>query len=400
MKIAILSQPSNFHCQKWARALQKQGNEVLICSLENHSLPDVETVCLQKNKPTWTYSDFWFSGQKLREVLKQEQVDIVHPLHLTPYGTWARWAGVRPCIAAAMGADVFEYLPYNAIPALFYRNWSEQMPQKNSLFKKINKAVKKKYFTYQVQKVLQFSDFITADNQALIDALVNYFHVPENKLRLQRWGIEEELFQNIDPQAQCLFFQEHQLSLEKPIVLSPRGLMPIYQGDIILQALEKLLSLKVSKEWQFVVLSAGYPIPNPLLKYIHTLESKYSHLRVIKKQISREQTVYLWKQTKAFISAPIYDGYSAAVAEGRYVGAIPILNNIPANREVVRNGENGIIIDNFKPETLFQTLHEVLQNFSAYYEKFGVINKTWMQSHGLLWQDARSFTEWLRSILY
>ncbi len=391
MHLGILSQPSNFHCQKWAKALQNAGHTITVISLEPYTIPNVPCINLNK-KDTWDYQDFYFTRKKLKEVLKTEKIEVLHPLHLTPYGVWGYWADFQPMIPAAMGADVFEYLPYHAIPELAYRHWKNLTFQPN-FFSRLKNWATKSFHKSMVKKVLMHSQYITADNQTLIKALNEYFHVPLEKLVLQRWGIEEEIFHLIEESDYTYVLQKYGLDAEQPIILSPRGLMPVYQADIILNAFAKLVS--EYKNYQWVMLSAGYSIPITLKSFIYSLEQKHKNFHCIKVQIPREEMAVLWKKTKVFISAPIYDGYSAAIAEGRYVGAIPVVNKIPGNEEVIQNEVNGIIVHPFTPSNLTKTLKKILDDIDTWYSQFLPINQDWIQKHGLIQHDAKQFSEFL-----
>lgn len=396
MHIGILSQPSNFHCQKWANALKKSGNQVTIFSLENFQVENIPCINLNPNKKSWAYQDFYFTRKRLKEAIKSEKIDVLHPLHLTPYGVWGLWSEFKPVIPAAMGADVFEYLPLSAIPELKTRFWKSSEP-KYQIFNALKTKCLKSFHRAIVKKVLKNANFVTADNQALLHALKLYFYVPEEKLVLLRWGIDEEIFHVIPPKEYDNVLKKYGLNSEKPIVLSPRGLMPIYHGDIILDAFQSLV--QIHENFQWVILSAGYPIPQFLNKKIQELEKKYQNFHCIKNQIHRHEMAVLWKHTKIFVSAPIYDGYSASVGEGRYVGAIPIVNNIPANLEIIRNQENGVIVQPFNAQNLIIAINYVINNFNEIYEKFKSINQQWILKNGLIKQDAERFTNLIKSLL-
>ncbi len=352
MHLGILSQPSNFHCQKWSKALKKAGLNVTLFSLENFKIQGINCISFN-SKYSWNYTDFYFTRKRLKEALKSEKIDVLHPLHLTPYGVWGYWTNFQPIIPAAMGADVFEYLPYSQIPNLSYRNW-KNLTQNNNFFYRIKNKITKYYHRKMVQKVINQANYITADNHTLLNSLKTYFHVPENKLFLQRWGVEEEIFEVIPEYEYENILKKYGLDIEKPIILSPRGLMPIYQADIILDSFSRLVHRY--KKYQWVMLSAGYPLSLNLKTKIQEIENSHQNFHCIQKQIQREEMAVIWKFTELFISAPIYDGYSATIAEGRYVGAIPVVNKIPGNEEVIQNLQNGIIVDPFSPENLTENL--------------------------------------------
>ena len=95
----------------------------------------------------------------------------------------------------------------------------------------------------------------------------------------------------------------------------------------------------------------------------------------------------------SFISAPVYDGYSNALSEGRYIGAIPIVNAIPGNLELIRHKENGCIVEPFEPDLLTQTLEEILADTDAWKRKFSGQNTEWILKNAHLKTNIRHFLD-------
>ena len=111
MRIGILSDPNNFHTRKWAKALERAGNEVTVFSFENNHASEIHAIRVKPAFSTgdkFTYLSYLASGARLRDALAQENIDLVNALNVTPFGVWGRMSGFHPLVISAMGADIFE----------------------------------------------------------------------------------------------------------------------------------------------------------------------------------------------------------------------------------------------------------------------------------------------------
>jgi len=392
MKVAILSVPTNFHCQKWANALVQAGAEVAVISLQSN---DNRENCLFESihippkiwfQRQYRYPSYWFARKELAKILHDRKIDILHPLHVTPFGTWARWTGFQPTIVAAIGADILEYTQEKIL-------WDSTIEKTRM---NVYAKIKKYYFKQAVQKALDYAQLITADNQTLIHAIQSEFNIAPQKIRLLRWGIEPEIF-DFFPKDRIIFCEKLQIPINARLVLSPRGANAFYQGEIILDAYEKLLEDNFS-EYYFVFLASEYKKSLTIQAKAELLTKKYSKFRWLKHPLSRKEMAILWTMTDVFISSPKYDGYSASLAEGRYVGAIPIVNDIPGNREVIIHNYNGIIIHPFNSETLSSGLRNILQNIITLKPIFAERNRAWVTEHSLLQDHAKAFLHLCESL--
>lgn len=392
MKVAILSVPTNFHCQKWANALVRAGAEVTVISLQANDNSEnclFDTIHIPPKislRGQYRYPSYWFSRKELANILHDRKIDVLHPLHVTPFGTWARWSGFQPTVVAAIGADILEYTQDKIL-------WDANN-EKTGM--KLYTKIKKRYYKNAVQKALDFARLITADNQTLIDAIQSEFNIEPQKIHLLRWGIEPEIF-NFSPDSQITCCQKLQLPINARIVLSPRGANAFYQAEIILDAYEKLL-IEGDSEHYFVFLASEYKISPTIHAKAESLSKMYSKFRWITEPLSRTEMAVLWTMTDVFISAPKYDGYSASIAEGRYIGAVPIVNDIPGNREVITHNYNGIIIHSFNAEALRSGLRAVLQNIDTLKPLFAERNRIWITEHSLLQDHAKDFIRLCQSL--
>lgn len=396
MRIGILSQASNFHCQKWAVALQKAGFDVVVFSLENAEIPNVRVVPLHKGK--YNYFTFWKTRKALKKAIIEEKIDILNPMHLTPFGTWAKWADTGlPVIAQAMGADVLEYAPVQEEPLytlIHQRGWAKtDLSQKRSFVQE----KKHRYFARQVQRFCTFADYFIPDNEWIAYGLENWFHVPKEKYHVAYWGIEPEKFDLVSEQDKEYIRTLLQLDPYQKIVLSPRGIKPVYQADIVFDAFKDVNNFWGNRV-KFIMLGASYGGSTYFVKQLEKYAQENANF-IYLPYLPSQYMPALWKLTDIFVSAPIYDGYSAALAEGRYAGAIPIVNHTPATENLIFNGKNGFILRSFNPKKLAAVLNATLQNTEELKPKFAISNQKWTRENGLFIHTVAKFQEAIKNII-
>ncbi|MEZ4828375.1 MAG: glycosyltransferase family 4 protein [Bacteroidia bacterium] len=392
MHIGVLSDPSNFHTQKWALALQRAGAKVTIFSFSDFAWDLVPCV---RVRPSWTvggnitYPSFLYSGENLRAALIKHKVDLVNPVNITPYGVWAARSGFRPMVSVAMGADILEYPPKKEnsnIPVS--RIWSSNQTMAGPVRKVIH-GVKWRVFRQEIKAALDASALITGDNIQLVNAMREWFGINKNKLRLNRWGVEPELFSCSETQKAELR-KEYKIRDWQRVILSPRGMKPVYQGDVILDAFEMLLRRGV-RDAKLIMLSAGYDVPPSVDKKAKLLDSQFENFHYQQGILPREAVSSLWSVVDAFVNAPVYDGYSNALGEGRYVGAVPVVNDIPAHREILRHNHNCLMVNPFTPQHLADQLLELIPQMDAVKARFAPTNRKWMEENSLLDKNVRIF---------
>ncbi len=398
MHVALLNDPNNFHTQKWALALQQAGAQVTVFSYDapqHQEFPAVRVPTVQPD--TYRYRDYLRGGPALRAALDTHQIDLVNALNVTPFGVWAHQTGFRPVVASALGADLLEYPPRPSMsPLLRSRSWANVEGQTGPSAR-IRQWARRQYFRGKVRTALQGADLVTGDNQVLVDAAVDWFGVPREKVRLLRWGVEPELFAVSEAQVQAVR-ERWNIPQGARLVLSPRGAKAIYNADVILEGFAQALA-QVGPEVHFLMLSAGYAVSERVQARAEALVQQYPNFHFEAGRVPREMVYALWNIVDVFVSAPVYDGYSAAVAEGRYAGSIPVVNDISGNREVITHQENGWMVDPFQPGTLAAALVELLAQLPRWQARFKEKNRLWIEKNSLVKENAKRFLDWGEELL-
>lgn len=399
MRIALLNDPNNFHTQKWATALEGAGNEVIVFSFDQDRGSGLRSVTLTPpgGGPDFNYRAYLQTGPQLLQAFQQHDIDLVNALNVTPFGVWAARAGHRPFIASAIGADILEYPPKLSMsPVLRQRSWAHS-DAGNSIGGKLKRSLGRKYYRARVKEALEAADLITGDNQQLVDAVRDWFGIAREKVRLHRWGVEPELFdvgekELADVRAKWGIREDHR------IILSPRGAKPVYNGDTIVEAFGQLLEGGFDKG-HILMLGSGYDIPKAVERQASDLESRFPNFSFVRESLPRKEVYALWNLVDIFVNVPAYDGYSAALAEGRYIGAIPLVNDIPAHRELIDHMENGWMISQTSPDSISEGIWEIMSQKDELRERFAAKNRKWIVDHSLISQNAFLFSSWAEELL-
>ncbi|MEL6695012.1 MAG: glycosyltransferase family 4 protein [Bacteroidota bacterium] len=395
MHIGVLSDPNNFHTRKWVKGLLSQGAKVTVFSFFEGEIEGATCIRIPPQRTLQgkiTYFSYLHSYEDLREALYTHQIDVLNPINVTPYGVWGARTGFRPLVQIAMGADILEYPPtLEELELPTHRLYSSNRTQKLGPVQQAIFPFKWRTFRKNVAAALEAADLVTGDNLQLTEALEKWFQVPSDKIRLNRWGIEEKAF-DVPPSQIAALRQKLQIRQWQRVILSPRGLKPVYNGDVILQAMELLLKRGV-RDAHFIVLSAGYDVPKEQEAKALELATQFDNFTYLQELIPREEMMILWRMVDAFVITPMYDGYSNALSEGRFVGAIPIVNDIPAHRELMQHAYNGLVVESLAPDTLADMMRYALEHTDVLKERFTPVNQAWIHEHALLESNIQAFIQ-------
>ncbi|GIV22479.1 MAG: hypothetical protein KatS3mg025_0138 [Bacteroidia bacterium] len=379
MRIGLVGSPHDLHTLRWGQALQEAGAEVFLFGIESPppELP-LSYICVGEAVPSPQWKHFWSRRPALKGALQAQNITLAHPIHLTPFGVWVWLSGFRPYIPFAMGADVLEYGPY-APPITL--SWSAQ-GKPPSLSTYLRTITRRALLPALLRPTLHHALLCVGDNYEL--CFTNKYFEKE-KIYIEvptgiglRWPPSEA------PAGVERLSAPHWL-------LAPRGATRFYGADVILKAFQAYCE-KGGTTFALILLQGAYPLDPTLSPTIDYLEKQYKNMFLFFiKRLDKKYMSYLWQHAAAFISAPVYDGYSYAVAEGRWHGALPIVNAIPAHREILTHGYNAWFVEPFTPEKLTEALFHIealLHNSPPFWKER---NRAWIARYSDLSTNAQLF---------
>jgi glycosyltransferase involved in cell wall biosynthesis len=140
-------------------------------------------------------------------------------------------------------------------------------------------------------------------------------------------------------------------------VLSNRNLLPLYNVSMLIQAIPLVLAEEPNT--RFVIGGEG--------REREKLEREVKDLNVERSvsfigRISHETMPDLLGQSDIYVSTSLSDGTSVSLLEAMATGTFPVVTDIPANREWIKDGENGFLVPVKETEALARRIVGVMRS--------------------------------------
>jgi glycosyltransferase involved in cell wall biosynthesis len=297
------------NAQQWKKAMRKIENvEVFEWSLSSNN----------KFKRIIIWIIIVFFG---RWYFKRFKADLVIGYRTTSYGFLAAFSGIKPMVIAMQGeSDIWPLTGF-------------MVPLK----------------TFMLNFTCKKTDLIHAWGDHMKKNILNS-GVNPNKILVCPRGIDLNMFK---------FTSFENKKSEVPIFVSTRSLYPEYQFDLIIKGFELLDRENI--KFQFNIIGDG--------SEFETLKKQISDAKLDNKvkllgKIKNEDLPSYLAESHFYVSLPNTEGVSASLFEAMACGCFPIVSNLSANKLFINNNENGILIEDYSPETLAFHLQHVLKNNS------------------------------------
>ncbi len=221
------------------------------------------------------------------------------------------------------------------------------------IYRKINSLLE--MYSFKRSKIL------IAVSQKVKKELVKYLHIPENRVRVILNGIEKEEFKEKE--------EKDREELIKHYKIDKKNLILIYMGDttqpeknfkVLIEVMKKLEGKPVSLFVLGKVKKSNYP------KLVEKLKIKNIYFLGFQKDVS----LYL-RGSDIFLFPSLYDSFGLSVLEAMASGTPPLLSdkNYCGVAEIIKNGENGIIIKDPR------NVNEIIDIIEKLFEKREIINE-------------------------
>jgi glycosyltransferase involved in cell wall biosynthesis len=280
----------NIHLLNFNKLISPYFEDVYLVS--DHELNNLSGAFLdfeQKNP-----LKIWRNVRALRKIIKEFQPDVVHVHQANAYGliTCLANRGFKPLVLTTWGSDVLT------------------LPHKSILHRMM------------VTYILKRADYITADAQFMADAIHQL--IGQKPVLVANFGVE-------------IAEKDADLTRENTIY-SNRMHESLYQIDQIIH--QSASFLNEHPEWNLRIAASGSETKK-LQEMASEVLSNDQYEFVGFQTSDENRKNYL--RSKIYVSIPNTDGTSISLLEALAYGCIPIVSDLPANREWIEDGENGII---------------------------------------------------------
>lgn len=320
MRIAFLGDGSLNHVRRWAGYFHERGHETLLLSFESVDGCLVPARRLKSRLPTKLLGYLSALGD-IRKELERFRPDLVNALYLGGYGFVAARTGFRPLVVSSLGSDLLVDYPSSPVHRL------------------------------QIRSVLRRADLVLTDADELSRVAISAGASP-GKILKTYLGIDESVF----------FPQKGAPDKARPgggaRVVSTRNLYPVYNVGMLVDAAPLI---REKADARFVLCGDG-PERARLEEKVKRLSLEGSF--VFKGRLDPQGIARELRAADVYVSTSRSDSTSVSLLEAMACGPVPVVTDLPANREWIRDGENGRIVKNGDAASLAGAVVEAIDNAS------------------------------------
>jgi glycosyltransferase involved in cell wall biosynthesis len=234
----------------------------------------------------------------IRRLCRELRPDVVHAHWLCGYAAFAALAGAAPLVVMAWGSDVF------------------RANRRQAIANRIS---------------VRRAAIAMADSEALCDRLVTLGARPEQVV-LVNWGVDLESFAPAENGRAAL---KERLGLGPgPVILSPRGLTPVYNPEVIVEAFGRLEG--ELPDAQLVLKHPALDVPDLAL-------SEVERVRVVG-PVPYERMAEYYKAADVCVSIPSSDSSPRSVWEAMACGCPVVVSDLPWVHELIEPGRDALVV--------------------------------------------------------
>jgi glycosyltransferase involved in cell wall biosynthesis len=344
MKILFLSDAGSYHTQRWVNYFVEQQHRCFLVSLEKGFPTKAEEFFIPA-KPLPNFLKYPLSLPGIKRLVKGIDPDLVNAHFVPNYGLIGVLLGARPLVISTWGSDVL------VSPG---KSWLHRL---------------------RAEYILKRADLVTTDASVSARA-VCHLGVPREKVITCPMGVKRNL-------------TSRQGKREKPslLVMSNRKLEPIYGVATLVRAIPLMIE-QTKRDVRFVIIGDGSQ-RNHLLDLAVKLKVE-SHVE-FKGIVSRKELMDYYRDSDIYVSTSLSDSTSVSLLEAMNFGLIPVVTDIPGNKEWIEDGKNGFLFPKSKPATLAEKIiHSI--NHSDLWHDFRRKNEGIIGSRAI-WEDNMKIIE-------
>jgi glycosyltransferase involved in cell wall biosynthesis len=305
MRKLLLISSNTIHTYKYLQLVEDYFDEVLLITNEKSKVYDYPTVELNFNLKIKT---LFSTVKEIKKQIELFQPSIIHIHQANSYAFFALLACRKsfiPTVLTAWGSDVL------------------LLPKSNFLLKKM------------VQFNLRNADFLTSDSIYMAQEMEKIAPL-KNRIIIANFGID------VTP-TNCE---------KENIIYSNRLHKKLYRVDKILEAFS-LFYTNNNTDWKLVIAATGTETDTLKIK---VAELNLEHAIEFVGWIQKEDNEKWYSKAKIWVSIPESDATSISLLEAMACGCIPVVSDLPANREWIQSGLNGIIVNDLESDFISDAL--------------------------------------------
>jgi glycosyltransferase involved in cell wall biosynthesis len=338
MRILFLSDAGTYHTPRWVNYFVDRGHRCFLITLDKGFKTKAEESILQ-TKRLPDFLRYPLSSGRVRKMAAQIKPDLVNAHFVPNYGLIGAMLKFHPLVISTWGSDVL------ISPG---RSFAHRL---------------------RAKYVLSKADLVTADAEVSAQA-IGKLGAEREKVIVSPMGVEKKLL-------------DRQEKEQKPylLVLSNRRPEPLYDVATLLKAIPQV-GKEVGKDVRFVILGEGSQ-KDKLVSMARELKvEKYTEFKGV---VPRETLLTLYRQSDIYVSTSRSDSTSVSLLEAMNFGLIPVVTDIPGNREWIDDHKNGFLFPRSEHKALAKRIIYLTNEFSRWRE-FKEKNEAIIRSRAT-WED-------------
>lgn len=321
MRICLVGVGTSIHLQRLANNLAESGHEVHVvtmaltptpggfsASVRVHELASIVRQLQRLPRPisvaAWLASALVWVLQ-LRLLLRRIRPDVLNAHFVTIWGFLAAYSGYHPFIMTTWGSDIFRDPVQHPIIRLVAMN------------------------------ILRRADVVVCDSRTMEDAIVR-LGIDHAKIRRVGFGVDTKVF---TPSRRSDHFAQGFGEINPHLVVSIRNLRPVYSVETLIRAVPLVLSDVPSA----LFLIGGEGEQEGYLKSLAETLGVAENVRWLG-YIPHSQMAELLASCDVYVSTSVSDSTSLSLLEAMACQVVPVVTDIPPNREWVSDGRNGFLV--------------------------------------------------------
>jgi glycosyltransferase involved in cell wall biosynthesis len=303
MRLCFIANPNSIHTQRWVRYFAGRGHDIHLIGDKPVTVAPPAGIAFhdltrQTNARKLRYVAW---GQAVRRLVREIQPGVLHAHQVASAGWLGAATGYHPFLVTSWGSDLLLGARRSMVQRQLAR-W-----------------------------VLARADYVTCVSSQLLEA-ARALGVAAERVELTPWGVDTALFHPAAaPQDR------------PPVVLSIRGLKPIYNPLVIAQAIPAVLAQR--PDVRFVIRT--YSVDAELLAAVRDIVAQGGAAGAVEYvgDLPDDHAIAdLYRQAVVVVSVPSSDGTPQSVLEAMACGAAPVVSDLPSLHDWVRHEQEGLVV--------------------------------------------------------
>lgn len=306
MRKLLIVSSNTIHTYKYLQLVEDYFDEILLITDEKSPVYNYPTIELSFNLKV---KNLFSTVKQIKKQIADFQPTVIHIHQANSYAFYALLASRKtkiPTILTAWGSDILV------------------IPKSNFLLKKM------------VQFNLKTADFLTSDSTFMAGEMKKLAPLI-NEILIANFGID------VTP-INCP---------KENIVYSNRLHKKLYRVDKIIEGFARFKLNNERKDWRLVVAATG--VETEALKQKAVLLGLTDDVEFVG-WIQKEDNEQWYSKAKIWVSIPESDATSISLLEAMACGSIPVVSDLPANREWIQSGVNGIVVGDLESDFISEAL--------------------------------------------